>query len=77
MFNSNDTTIETSDGSTRLSVKNVSAENSAIYVLTAENKVGKATAEFNVTVKGMEIMDTTCVGHVYIITKFITCLEKI
>lgn len=44
--------IETVEGKTTLTIKNTTLDDTGLYVVEAENKVGKAVAEFDVNVKG-------------------------
>ena len=47
-----DITIETSEGSSRITIKKASAKDAGKYVVAAENEAGEASAEFEVIVKG-------------------------
>ena len=50
---SKNVTIETEESFSRLAIKSVTGKQTGTYKIEAENKVGKAEEEFNVTVKGM------------------------
>lgn len=52
LTSANGRTIETKEGSSRLTIKGVSGQTSGIFVVKAENSAGSATAEFTVVVKG-------------------------
>lgn len=44
--------IETVDDKTTLTIKNTALDDTGLYTVEAENKVGKAVAEFDVNVRG-------------------------
>ena len=48
----NGTTIETTDAMSTLTIKGVSAKNSGVYKVVAENAAGKDEAEFTFSVRG-------------------------
>lgn len=52
LTSANGRTIETKEGSSRLTIKGVSGQTSGTFVVKAENTAGSATAEFTVVVKG-------------------------
>ena len=53
LVKSNGINIETEESFSRLTIKGVTGKQTGTYKIVAENKVGKAEEEFNVTVKGM------------------------
>ena len=61
VLNANDvTSLEITDKSTTLTIKNVTAAHSQTYTLTAENEAGSDTANFSVNVKGRKIYLFIC-----------------
>ncbi len=52
LYKGNGVNIETEDTFSRLTIKGVRGKQSGTYKIVAENKVGKAEDDFNVTVKG-------------------------
>ena len=48
-------TMETTEEFSILTIKNATLEDAGVYKITAENIVGKAEADFDITVKGMPL----------------------
>ena len=50
------TSLETTDAYSTLTIKGVTGNNTGVFKVTAENEAGSDSAEFTVTVKGMELV---------------------